>query len=200
MANFIKEEVDIPINYKVLVHDNFMPEEFCDNLIEKIMCLSTPESYFPWYWVQVIPQDVPFQVLGQTDAVCDVKRNWQFCHTFWKNFKQNSDYFELIEPIITKINPNRLERVKANIHPWEETQVTHGFHIDTDTIGLTSIFYINDNNGKTIFRTLDENGDYEYVEVPSKKNRLITFDSRIMHSGTNQTDTPYRLVLNINYT
>ena len=46
----------------------------------------------------------------------------------------------------------------------------------------------------------DENGDYEYVEVPSKKNRLITFDSRIMHSGTNQTDTPYRLVLNINYT
>ena len=198
MGNFIREEIDIPINYQVLIHDNYMPDEFCDNLIERIMSLSSSESNFPWYWVQVIPQNVV--VRGFTDEVCDHKRNWQFSHNFWSNFRQNSDFFDLVKPIIEKINPNRLERVKANIHPWEETQVTHGFHTDVTTIGFTSIFYINDNNGKTIFRTVDQNGEFEYVEVPSKKNRLITFDSRIMHSGTNQTDTPYRLVLNINYT
>ena len=197
MGNFIREEINIPVNYQVLVHDNYMSDEFCDNLIDKIMSLSTSDSYFPWYWVQVIPQNNV--ISGYTDDVCDYKRNWQFSHTFWKNFKQNSDYYKLVEPIIQKINPNRLERVKANIHPWEETQVTHGFHIDTDNLGLTSIFYMNDNNGKTVFRTVDENDNFEYVEVLSKKNRLITFDSRIMHSGTNQTDTPYRLVLNINY-
>lgn len=198
MGNFIREEIDIPINYQVLIHDNYMPDEFCDDLIEKIMSLSSSESNFPWYWVQVIPQNVV--VGGFTDQVCDYKRNWQFSHNFWQNFRQNSDFFDLVKPIIEKINPNRLERVKANIHPWEETQVTHGFHTDVTSIGFTSIYYINDNNGKTIFRTVDQNGEFEYVEVLSKKNRLITFDSRIMHSGTNQTDTPYRLVLNINYT
>ena len=198
MGNFIREEIDIPINYQVLIHDNYMPDEFCDNLIEQIMSLSSSESNFPWYWVQVIPQNVV--VGGFTDQVCDYKRNWQFSHNFWQNFRQNSDFFDLVKPIIEKINPNRLERVKANIHPWEETQVTHGFHTDVTSIGFTSIYYINDNNGKTIFRTVDQNGEFEYVEVLSKKNRLITFDSRIMHSGTNQTDTPYRLVLNINYT
>ena len=48
----------VRINYQVFIHDNYMPDEFCDNLIEQIMSLSSSESNFPWYWVQVIPQNV----------------------------------------------------------------------------------------------------------------------------------------------
>jgi len=35
--------------------------------------------------------------------------------------------------------------------------------------------------------------------VGSLENRLVVFDSNIMHSGHSQTDTNIRVVLNLNY-
>ena len=111
----------------------------------------------------------------------------------------NSPYTHLIQPLINQINPDVLYRVKANIAPWEETQVTHGFHTDERYPGLTSVYYTNTNNGATVFRTMNEDGTYSTTEVESKRNRLVTFDNRIMHSGKTQNDTQFRIVLAINY-
>ena len=45
----------------------------------------------------------------------------------------------------------------------------------------------------------DTTGEERYEEVQSKKGRLVTFDNRTLHSGTTTTDSPYRLVINLNY-
>ena len=77
--------------------------------------------------------------------------------------------------------------------------MTHGFHTDERYPGLTSVYYTNTNNGATVFRTMNEDGTYSTTEVESKRNRLVTFDNRIMHSGKTQNDTQFRIVLAINY-
>ena len=55
----------------------------------------------------------------------------------------------------------------------------------------TSILYLNTNNGWT---EIQGNGKIECV-----KNRLVTFDSNLIHSGYTCTDQKRKVVLNFNY-
>jgi Rps23 Pro-64 3,4-dihydroxylase Tpa1-like proline 4-hydroxylase len=62
---------------------------------------------------------------------------------------------------------------------------------DTEFNNTTAIFYLNNNNGYTIF----EDGS----KVDSVENRLVVFNSNVMHSGVSQTDSKVRCVINLNY-
>ena len=182
-----------PIQTKIIIQDDFMPEDYPEFVIHQMTDIS---SYFPWYWGEVLPEQFNSPDIERT---APKNRNWQFSHVFWLYNKENSNYAHLIQPLIDKIDPDVFYRIKANINPWEESPVQHGWHIDENYPGVTSIYYANTNNGKTTFRMLNEEGEYEYTEVESKRNRLVTFDNRISHSGCNQTDTQFRLLFNINY-
>jgi len=178
---------DTPINSNIIVQDNFMPDDYCDYLIHEMTCEGT---YFPWHWGQILSKD----------ATCSDFRNWQFGHVFWLFGRENSAYCHLIQPIIDQINPEVLYSVKTNLTPWDQTQVVHGFHTDvTNFSGLTSVYYTDTNNGATVFRTTNEDGTDSVTEIESKRNRLVTFDNRIYHSGKTQNDAKFRIVLNINY-
>ena len=66
-------------------------------------------------------------------------------------------------------------------------------HTDTDLKDhKTSVFYVNTNNGGTIF----QNGK----KAISKANRLVEFDSHQSHAGVDCTDQKVRVVINFNYT
>jgi len=88
-------------------------------------------------------------------------------------------------------------RVKANLTIKTDKIITYGFHTDSNYFNYepydskVAIFYLNSNNGKTIF----ENGD----EVESVENRIVIFDNILKHTGTSCTDQKRRIVLNINY-
>ena len=55
----------------------------------------------------------------------------------------------------------------------------------------TSIFYVNTNNGYTLF----EDG----TKVESVANRMLTFPTNMKHTGTSCTDSQTRIVINFNY-
>ena len=55
----------------------------------------------------------------------------------------------------------------------------------------TAIFYLNTNNGYTLF----DKGD----KIPSLENRVVEFDSNLKHCAVDHTDTKYRIVINFNY-
>ena len=84
--------------------------------------------------------------------------DFQFVHPFWRNDTPNlqgvvSQHFEHIVPIIKKINPTSLIRIKANLttlRPPHETP-EHHLHIDFHKPCTTGIFYLNTTNGKTAF-------------------------------------------------
>lgn len=135
---------------------------------------------FPWYYrsYKVVPKDKLFQ----------------FTHTFVEEHKVTSDFFDKLYPLINKLQPKSIRRIKANL-TFKDTKIKksifHTDYMDNAKDLKTAIYYINSNNGCTIFK----NGKKE----KSVENKLITFPVTLEHAGTTHTDTLERIVLNINY-
>ena len=111
----------------------------------------------------------------------------------WNSRDKNlSDKLNILQPILDKLEVKRLLKAKVNLTLRENVVRPFNFHVDVNNIkGNTAIFYMNTNNGKTLF----ENNK----EVNSIANRIVVFGNSLKHTGTTHTDNKYRIVLNINY-
>ena len=68
----------------------------------------------------------------------------------------------------------------------------HGFHVDVPWNCMTGIYYVNSNDGYTEFK---ESG----TKVESVANRMVTFPSQTLHSGTSCTNATRRIAINFVY-
>lgn len=159
------------------VHDNFLNEEQFLFLNSNIL-----HENFPWYFNN-------YKIYNHSNLIHD----FQFTHTLYNNFQIQSDYFFIVKPILEKINPISLIRIKLNLTTVFDKIISHPFHTDvsTNTKTKTGIFYLNTNNGKTIFKNNDE--------VESKKNRFVEFPSNLEHAATTHSNTKTRIVINLNW-
>lgn len=121
------------------------------------------------------------------------KYNFQFTHGFYSDHMPQSNYISLLDPLIRKINPSALLRIKANLNPvCPNHYFFDAWHTDIEGFdGKTALYYVNSNNGYTLF----ENGD----RVDCVENRLVVFDARELHTGITCTDNKARCVINLNY-
>ncbi|WP_146204411.1 hypothetical protein [Massilia glaciei] len=102
-----------------------------------------------------------------------------------------SEKLDLIRPIIERLNPVLLIKAKANRTARKARHIEYGLHVDTSRRGATTaIFYLNSNNGYTLFA--------DGTKVDSVENRIVLFDAATPHTGASCTDADARLVLNIN--
>tara|TARA_R100001460_G_C3466830_1_gene166675 strand:- start:124 stop:609 length:486 start_codon:yes stop_codon:yes gene_type:complete len=157
------------------VYKNFLNvEEF--NKIKNVLL----DSSFPWFYnSQILRTSKP---LG----------NFQFTHNFYENDLVRSNYFDLLKPVINKINCLSIVRIKANLLTKTDVNIDYGFHTDfNDDKVTTGILYINTNDGYTKFK----NGTLE----KSKENKYIEFNSKLLHAGSSCTNKNIRVVLNLNY-
>ena len=173
---------------KYTIKDNYLEIEDFISLQTYLLDPNFPR--FPWIWSKII--------LNNED-----KYNFQLVHVFYlvasgEGIGTTSPQINILAPLLTKLNPNALLRIKANLNPCTDKIIEHTFHTDppflpnTDSFDcLTSIFYITRNNRHTKF----EDG----TVVDSVQNRLLTFPSNTKHTGTTCTDEPHRIVININY-
>ena len=116
--------------------------------------------------------------------------NYQFIHLFYRDNVPNSDYFDILKPLIKQIKPISLIRVKANLNPISHKLVKFDKHIDQSIKCKVAIYYINDNNGYTVVGK---------EKIKSKSNRIVFFDSNVEHYGTNSTNCKNRTLINFNY-
>ena len=140
-------------------------------------------GFNPWYFNSDVVAVKP-----------DYLNNFQFTHTFVRQGIVISDFFNVLQPLIDTINPSLLVRVKANLQPYSAEQVQHAFHFDEKYENAkitTGIYYINDNNGYTIFK--------DGYKIQHVANRFLEFDSHMLHTGANCTDKKRRIVINLNY-
>ena len=76
-------------------------------------------SFFPWYYNPMVVFDE------------DPKDYFQFTHFFYNGDNLlKSDFFELLKPILDKIKPLTICRVKANLLTKTNKIIEHGFHTD----------------------------------------------------------------------
>jgi len=169
------------------IKDDFLPQKDFQILQDKMVGGYAHYPDFPWVLSGII-----------RPKVYDPKftDNLQLCHTFYDKSAPRSQTVEIIYPLLGKINPIGIIRIKANLIMRIENIIEHGMHNDImDGIGMdylkTSIFYLNTCNGYTKF----EDG----TKVESVANRLVTFPQKMKHTGTTCTDEPFRSVINLNY-
>lgn len=154
------------------VIDNFLSEtEFFK--LKEFIC----SDHFPWYYndCKVYPGD------GQ----------YQFTHVFYVDNLVNSSHYEILTPILNKLDIKSLIRAKANLTTKTSHITEYLMHCDEDFECKTSIFYVNTNNGYTKF-------DNEKI-VNSVENRLVKFNTLTKHCGTTCTNSNTRIVLNFTY-
>ena len=113
------------------------------------------------------------------------------CHpqTFEDRYPE-SPHFPLIVKILDKIKYQNILRIRSSLYPRRDVQKPDPFHVDYNFPHKVCIFYVNTNNGYTMF----ENGE----KIPSVENQLATFDGSEKHCSVVQTDTPARYIVNIN--
>jgi hypothetical protein len=163
---------------KYEVIDNFLSDKDFNDICSKIM-----SPNFPWYYnsnilVGVAPtDDTPFQ----------------FVHPVYNsNQFVQSNVADIFIPVLKRLDPNLLIRLKLNLGPKTTEHLEGGWHTDQDIPGSkTAILYFNTNNGYTMF----EDG----YKSESVANRFVSFDRSLKHTGVSQTDTQTRCLLNINY-
>jgi hypothetical protein len=170
--------------------DNKFDYEVVDNFLDnqtfhQIKNIIINNSDFPWFLC---------------DGVSDINSNdgYYFFHMFYDAYEPCSDTCKIVEPILNKIHPTALIKIKANFYPTTKEIVHHQFHVDVGNIHREPIshngciLYLNTNNGKTIF----ENG----IEIDSIENRALFFDPSFLHQSTTCTDDKIgRFNINFNY-
>ena len=156
------------------IYDNFLDKEIFEDLQTQVM----GEHFFWKYRGNVVYKDEP-------------KEYFQFVHLLFNSNNPTSDKYYLLDPLLNKMGVTALVRAKANLLTRTEIHIEHGFHVDYHFDCYSAIYYINTNNGYTLF----EDG----TKINSLENRLVVFNSRIKHTGATCTDQKKRIVININF-
>ena len=157
--------------YKVI--DNYLKAD--QHLILKTIMES---NKFPWFYIErkVTTEGGLFK--------------FQFSHHFYMDDNVNSEFFTYLKPILDRLKPLSLIRIKANLNPPSEKIVETDYHKDQNFKCKAAIYYVNDNDGYTII---------DKEKVLSKKNRMVLFNANQKHFGTNSTNCNNRMVINFNY-
>lgn len=157
------------------VIDNFLDEESALQIRKTLLSFD-----FPWFYHDAI-------LFGEDQD----KLSFQFNHMFYRDYQWVSPHGQLVAPLVSRINPLAMIRIKANLKPFTEDHHYGGWHRDIKDNCTIGVYYVNDNNGWTEF----ENGE----KVESKANRFVEFSSAELHSGVSCTDEQVRSVINFVY-
>ena len=166
----------------VKIIDNALSEKKYQELYKAI----TDELEFPWY-------------LQNTGVSVEGDGSFQFTHQFCNQRGSRSPFDYLMKSLYVRLGVNKLYRCKINLTmKTKKTYEFLPFHTDISFADgskefpyNTAIYYLNTNNGYTLF----EDGS----KVDSIANRMILFEGNRLHTGATQTDERFRYVVNFNY-
>jgi len=170
----------------VTVIDNFLDSESFKDIQETMM-----SREFPWYWANSVTytKQAPD---NRQPLLCDEIYDFQFTHIFFQGNEVRSKYYNNIVPLLNKLECTGVFRIKANLNPIKPRDIVeHEYHVDNQVTPYTSIFYLNTNDGYTIFK--------DGTKIESVENRVVTFKTPLYHTGSTCTNQKRRVVINFNY-
>ena len=119
-----------------------------------------------------------------------------FTHSFYDKHNINSDYYyNYIKPILKKLGISAIVQARANMIPSVFfKKKKSGWHTDNSLLTKTAIFYLNDCDGGTELKINKKN-----VFIKAEANKMLIFDSSVLHRGTESKDVNIRYIINFNY-
>ena len=162
----------------ITIIDNFLSEDEYHELYNAMF-----SADFPWYYAN--------SVLPENLATCKKFDNYQWAHSFYREYAFQSQQGIILLPIIKKLDPAAIVRIKGLMLSRTEENVEHGMHEDNTFNTTNALYYLNTNNGYTRFK--------DGEKVDSVANRMLIFPSGIDHTGATCTDQKVRCAINFNY-
>ena len=164
---------------KPKIIDNFLDEGEFSKIQEQIM-----GEHWPWFFNGYVE-------FPREDRL-EYKGRFHFIHVLYGEGVPRSENMNIIFPIINKLNPTSLYRIKANLSTRTPEIIKGAYHIDVDSEQMTtSLFYMNTSNGYSEFK--------DGTIVESVANRMVIFPANLYHRGTSCSDQQTRVVINFNY-
>jgi hypothetical protein len=163
---------------KYKITKNFLPTD----LFEELKNCITEDKDFPWRKREHMVKDTD-------DAL-------YFNYCFYNNMESQSvKYREWIIPILEKLDAAAPIQVECRFS-ISELYKTSSWHCDYDYSFpcKTAILYLNDCDGGTELKI-----DNKIIFVKADANKMLVFDSPIMHRGITSKDVPIRYIINFNY-
>lgn len=133
--------------------------------------------------------------------------SFQLTHVmyFENKVQTRDDFWKIITPLIDKINPSELFKVKVNrLFPYANSKKYHIPHWDRDVSGFkTMIYYVDDSDGDTyVFDKCCHEGNHDLKIIHSEtpeRGKAIVFESDRYHSSSNPKKHSDRTVINLVY-
>jgi hypothetical protein len=160
---------------EILIIDDLLTIDESDKIESSLL-----GPWFPWYLWRGVDYD--------NDG------KFQFVHNFYKDGDWVSYEKDVINPILEKLNPHMLIKIKANLTMRSTAESTFRYHIDVDNKkSKTAIYYVNDSDGKTVIKDIET--------IDCKKNRLVIFPSELFHAGVMHSTDIFggKCIINFNF-
>ena len=168
----------------VEVIDDFLSESQCKSL-ESVMLKDNVT--FPWFFVDNLNYDSKSRRIKKLG-------NYYLSNFLFEDGEEKGVHLPLFLPILNKLSLplSKVHKIKANLYPRTQFRVHHAPHRDypPGENKFTCLYYINDNNGFTVFEGKKK--------VKSKRNRMVRFDGSNIHNSTTCTDVNARYSVNFN--
>ena len=140
----------------------------------------------------VMDQDFPWRRRDHMTPNPDDKM--YFTYNFYNQMKPFSEFYEpYIIPILKKLQAEAPIQVRANLIISELFKTSH-WHRDYDFKCKTAILYLNDCDGGTNLKI-----DNKIIFIKAEANKMLVFDTPILHRGITSKKEPVRYIINFNY-
>ena len=117
-----------------------------------------------------------------------------FTYCFYNDMTPTSDLYEpYIIPILKKLQAHAPIQVRANLSISELFKASQ-WHSDYKFKCKTAILYLNDCDGGTELKI-----DNKIIFIKADANKMLIFDTLILHRGLTSKKEPMRYIINFNY-
>jgi len=170
------------MNIKYSIKDDFLDQVDFAN-IKNIML----GHELPWFF----QHEVAFP---KKNEIKDIVHGDEFFwgHVFFRpNQGISSPFFKILAPILKKLKPKALIRIRANLFSNQGKIIEHENHSDCPFKHKGALFSLNTCNGFTVLK--------DNTKIKSVENRMLLFDPSLPHRSSTCTDAKVRCNININY-
>ena len=158
-----------------LIHKHFLATDFFEEIKNFIM-----DEEFPW-------RRRDHMTVGSNDSM-------YFTYGFFNNMCSLSElYVPYMIPILKKLHAEAPIQVRANMS-ISALFKTSGWHRDYDFKCKTAILYLNDCDGGTELKI-----DNKITFIKADANKMLVFDTPILHRAITSKKEPIRYIINFNY-
>jgi hypothetical protein len=136
--------------------------------------------------------DFPWRI---RETMTNEDENIYFTHSFFNKKIINSDllYINYIIPILNKLNAIAPIEIRANM-VLNKIYDKSGWHTDYDFNSFTAILYLNNCDGGTELKIEDK-----IKFIKSEENKILIFNSKIIHRGISSNKNDKKYIINFNY-